>query len=556
MKKPVIIVSRPSDFAGGDRLYRIRAGCEYLAERDQQKSDDDIAINLCRSYRYGSLGYHCSLLAEARGQIALPPVEAIVDLSSKATYRFTLPELDALLRKALRRAGEAPLLSEPLRGLDIFFGQVSDQRFRELARRVFDLFRCPILRLNFVGSAGAGDLRIAAIRLLSIRDLDAARRESFVRALESYLKSHRPMPQRDPPPRYDLAILHDPTEPTPPSSPGALRKFIQAGKSLGVRVELIGKKDFQRIAEFDALFIRETTRTNHHTYRFARRAAAAGLPVIDDPRSITLCTNKVFLADLLRANGVPAPQSVILDRSRLASVEQELDYPIVLKIPDGSFSRGVYKAQDRVELRQLTDRLFAQSQILLAQRYVPTTFDWRVGILNRQPLFVCQYFMTRNHWQVNKLLKNGRLWTGSARTFLVEDAPAEVLQVALQAANLIGDGLYGVDLKETPDGLFIIEINDNPNIDIDVEDACLRDEIYRCVMREFVRRIEAREVSASAFSPAPDVARIEPVRAAPVARRALAPIAAVAAGSGSDHQSWSAWIGGLPKLGAAAEEDS
>jgi glutathione synthase/RimK-type ligase-like ATP-grasp enzyme len=58
--------------------------------------------------------------------------------------------------------------------------------------------------------------------------------------------------------------------------------------------ELIEKEDYGRLAEFDALFIRETTGVNHHTYRFARRAEAEGLVVVDDPQSILKCTNKVY----------------------------------------------------------------------------------------------------------------------------------------------------------------------------------------------------------------------------------------------------------------------
>ena len=40
-----------------------------------------------------------------------------------------------------------------------------------------------------------------------------------------------------------------------------------------------------------------------------------------------------------------------------------------------------------------------------------------------------------------------------------------------KAARCIGDGLYGVDLKETKDGVFVIEVNDNPNLDHGWEDS-------------------------------------------------------------------------------------
>lgn len=61
-----------------------------------------------------------------------------------------------------------------------------------------------------------------------------------------------------------------------------------------------------------------------------------------------------------------------------------------------------------------------------------------------------------------------------------------------RAAGAIGDGLYGIDIKRTAEGVFVIEINDNPNLDRGVEDAVLEDGLYRTVLKKFIRRIEAR----------------------------------------------------------------
>ncbi len=65
-------------------------------------------------------------------------------------------------------------------------------------------------------------------------------------------------------------------------------------------------------------------------------------------------------------------------------------------------------------------------------------------------------------------------------------------ELGCRAAGLIGDGLYGVDIKQTNGGLAVIEINDNPNLDVGIEDAVLKDELYRRILGELVRRIEAR----------------------------------------------------------------
>ena len=121
---------------------------------------------------------------------------------------------------------------------------------------------------------------------------------------------------------------------------------------LGVEVEPITRKDFGKLAEFDALFIRETTSIRNHTYQFARRAVMERMPVIDDPISMIRCTNKVYLWERLTHAGLPVPETVLIQEP--ADVERAADilgFPVVVKIPDGSFSRGVRKADDMEALK-------------------------------------------------------------------------------------------------------------------------------------------------------------------------------------------------------------
>src|SRR3546814_20502435 len=95
------------------------------------------------------------------------------------------------------------------------------------------------------------------------------------------------------------------------------------------------------VAEFDALFIRETTAVNHHTYRFARRAAREGLVVVDDPLSILRAANKVFLAQLMERHRLPQPKTVLLHPRNVKIVGRELGFPCVLHKPARSEERRV-----------------------------------------------------------------------------------------------------------------------------------------------------------------------------------------------------------------------
>ena len=63
-------------------------------------------------------------------------------------------------------------------------------------------------------------------------------------------------------------------------------------------------------------------------------------------------------------------------------------------------------------------------------------------------------------------------------------------ETAVRAAKPIGQGLYGVDLKQTDGGIVVMEVNDNPNLEHGVEDAVGKDEIWMRLLKWFVERFE------------------------------------------------------------------
>jgi glutathione synthase/RimK-type ligase-like ATP-grasp enzyme len=251
----------------------------------------------------------------------------------------------------------------------------------------------------------------------------------------------------------------------------------------------------QRVAEYDALFIRATTSVNHATYRIARRAAAEGLVVIDDPESIVRASSKIYLAEAFARAGVPSPQSVILGRKdALASIDElyaRLGLPCVVKEPDSSFSRGVHKARSRDELVHYVTSTLERSELVLVQAYAPSAFDWRIGVLDGEALYAERYHMSPGHWQVVRTTKSGARAWGDVDCVALGDVPANVVKAAVRAASVIGNGLYGVDLKQLDDGsVVVIEVNDNPSMDAGVEDLLLKDELYLRVMQSFRRRLD------------------------------------------------------------------
>ena len=127
---------------------------------------------------------------------------------------------------------------------------------------------------------------------------------------------------------------------------------------------------------------------------------------------------------------------------------------------------------------------------MLAQKFMPTKFDWRVGVLDGEPLFVCQYQMARGHWQIIKHGPNGAR-EGGSKTLPIDRAPPPVIDTALKAASAVGSALYGVDIKETDGEIVVIEVNDNPNLEHGVEDLIGKDEIWARILNWFIKRIGA-----------------------------------------------------------------
>ena len=216
--------------------------------------------------------------------------------------------------------------------------------------------------------------------------------------------------------------------------------------------------------------------------------------MIDDPDSILRCCNKIYLQDAFSYQGVPSLKATVVsshESKELERLEQSFSYPMVLKMPEGSFSRGVFKVADRSALKEQLKEMFKESALVLVQEYLYTDFDWRIGVLNGRALYACRYLMARNHWQIyNHGAK--RFKSGDFECMPTFEVPKVVLEAALKAARIIGNGLYGVDVKQKDNKAYVIEVNDNPSIEYKIEDRYLGDELYMQIMNEFQIRLEAR----------------------------------------------------------------
>ena len=84
----LIVVNNPRDWPLDIPGVTVVPARAYLTDPAYGEGRSLKVFNLCRSYRYQSLGYYVSLLAEARGHKPLPRVSTMEDLQSQNLVRL------------------------------------------------------------------------------------------------------------------------------------------------------------------------------------------------------------------------------------------------------------------------------------------------------------------------------------------------------------------------------------------------------------------------------------------------------------------------------------
>ncbi|MDX1761453.1 MAG: RimK family protein [Christiangramia sp.] len=477
-----IVVNQPETWTISSEHVKIISSKDYLTNPEYSKLGKARIFNLCKDYSYQSKGYYVSLLAEARGHLAIPTVKNIVDLGEPKLVKIVSEDFDDLIQQSLKNIKSQEFT------LSIYFGQNVAARYRELSAMFFRHFQIPFLRVKFNFTTR---WNIKSIKAISESEIPTEHKESMLVSAEQYFAKKRYDTPRNTSFEYDLAILVQPEDVAPPSNPKALKKFIEIAEKMGIYTEIIGPKDLSRLSAFDALFIRQSTEVNNEAYAFARKAQQEDIAIVDYPDAILKCCNKVFMAEALENAGIPTPKTIIVHKDNKNSVLDKTGLPVVLKSPDSTFSFGVKKAETEDEYFEVVNAMLKKSDLVIAQEYSPSDYDWRIGILDGKPFYACRYYMAKGHWQIyNWSADKKDDQDGNADCLPIEKVPEKILKNAIKAAKLMGKGLYGIDIKEVNKKALVIEINDNPNIDAGVEDEFYGDQVYIDILTALKNRLE------------------------------------------------------------------
>jgi hypothetical protein len=225
--RTLVVVSNPKDWPFDIPGVQVVGAKTYLTESTLFEGRTTKVFNLCRSYRYQSMGYYVSLLASARGHRPVPSISTIQDMKSAEIVRIRSDDLEDLIAKSLSHIVSDTFV------LSIYFGRNVARRYERLCARLFNLFHAPLVRAQFSRSS-AGEWQLARVAPISADEIPTHHHNFVVKAATEYFTSRRWSPSRSSNAPYDLAILYDPEEKEAPSDGRAIKKFMKAARAFGM----------------------------------------------------------------------------------------------------------------------------------------------------------------------------------------------------------------------------------------------------------------------------------------------------------------------------------
>lgn len=221
--------------------------------------------------------------------------------------------------------------------------------------------------------------------------------------------------------------------------------------------ELTIHGEVDAIRELDAVIVRPIGRGSLDEVIFRldalHRMERQGLPVINPPSAIEKAVDKYRALTLLEESGIQVPRTVATENDRLTvDAARELGGDVVMKPIFGSRGLGITRVSDEEIVGRISRTLAFHHHVLYLQEFIPHgTRDIRAFVVG--DVVVAAMHRVSSSWKTN-------VSQGADAVPLAP--PAEVADLAVRAAHVLGCEVAGVDILEGPDGYLVNEINSQP----------------------------------------------------------------------------------------------
>jgi ribosomal protein S6--L-glutamate ligase len=251
------------------------------------------------------------------------------------------------------------------------------------------------------------------------------------------------------------------------------RRLLMAGRARGARVRVLDPLRVEmhldetpaafyarkRLPRTDVVIPRIAPSVQAYGLAVVNHFAMMGVPALNDAAAIASSRNKMRALQLLLANGVPVPPTVMAaNASELkALVELVGGLPVLIKLLTPSERPLVMVCESLQSMEAALETVLAMGQNLVVQRYVrrKRERDLRALVVGEEVVA----------W-VERRARPGRLVNTLARGAKLKAVrvPAALDALAVKAARVVGLEVAAVDLLEARTGPMVFDVNSSPGL--------------------------------------------------------------------------------------------
>lgn len=195
--------------------------------------------------------------------------------------------------------------------------------------------------------------------------------------------------------------------------------------------------------------------TTYQGLSLIRQLEYQGVYSFNSAQSIQTVRDKMFSGQLLYAQGLPVPKTMLLHFPfNLDLIEQELGFPLVVKYNAGAKGVGIFLCETPTQLLDLTGFIDHATAPFLAQEFINSSYgrDLRVFILGNQ-VIGCMQRRALHGFKANYSLG------GEVEPFTLTP---EIENLALRCAAVLNLEIGGIDLLFANNSYLICEANSSP----------------------------------------------------------------------------------------------
>ena len=173
--------------------------------------------------------------------------------------------------------------------------------------------------------------------------------------------------------------------------------------------------------------------------------------------AFTIAHDKLLTQLELQKNNIPMPATYMASTIGAArSILERLNYPIVMKFPQGTQGKGVLFAESFASASSILDALSSLRQPFVIQEYVETGgTDVRAFVIGEKVVAAYERKATVKEKRANIHIG------GTGEAIDLDDGTK---RLAINAAKAIGTEVCGVDILMSHKGPLVIEINISPGL--------------------------------------------------------------------------------------------